>query len=258
MTVYARVAIDSINRTSFARLEGETFVLFDQPPWLPHAETGRRLQRSEVRLLAPVAPSKIVCVGRNYGAHARELGHEIPAEPLLFFKPPSAIVGPDEPIVLPAVSERTDHEAELGVVIGKRVRHVSEAEALDAVLGYTCVNDVSSRNLQKRDGQWARAKGFDSFCPVGPFITTELDPTRARVRGRVDGALRQDGTTSDMIFSVAQIIAYISEIMTLEPGDLIATGTPEGVGPLADGNTVEIDIEGVGVLRNPVRAAAAR
>ena len=202
---------------------------------------------------APVTPSKIVCVGRNYLAHARELGHEVPAEPLLFFKPPSSIIGDGDAIELPPQSERVDHEGELGVVIGKRATCVSEATALSHVFGYTCVNDVTARDLQKKDGQWARAKGFDTFCPVGPRIVTKLDPQALRVRCRVGDVVRQEGETRDMIFPVARLIAYISAIMTLEPGDLIATGTPHGVGPLVHGDVVDVEIDGIGVLTSRVQ-----
>ncbi len=202
---------------------------------------------------APIrAPGKILGVGRNYRAHARELDHEIPAEPLLFFKPPTALIASGEPIVRPRGDWRVDFEGELGVIIGRRCRRVGRAQALDYVFGYTIVNDVTVRDLQKRDGQWTRAKGFDSFCPVGPAIATDLDPATLRVVTRVDGVVKQDAPTSDMIFDVATIIEVASRVMTLEPGDLIATGTPAGVGPIVAGNVVEIEIEGIGTLHNPV------
>lgn len=240
---------------AFARIDGDHLVLLRAAPWIDAAEINTKIPLEGARLISPVAPSKIICVGRNYRAHAAELGNEVPPEPLLFFKPPSAVIGPGESILLPHQSSRIDHEAELGVIIGARCRSVPEDRALDFVFGYTCVNDVTARDLQKKDGQWARAKGFDSFCPAGPVIVTDLDPTSARVRGRVSGALRQDGNTRDMMFPVAQIIAYVSSIMTLEPGDLIATGTPHGVGPLAPGDVVEVEIDGIGVLSNPVEPA---
>jgi 2-keto-4-pentenoate hydratase/2-oxohepta-3-ene-1,7-dioic acid hydratase in catechol pathway len=240
---------------AFARLDGDQLVLLRAAPWLDATQTNTKIPLAGARLLAPVVPSKIICVGRNYRAHAAELGSDVPPEPLLFFKPPSALIGPSEPILLPPQSNRIDYEAELGVVIGARCRHVPEARALDFVFGYTGVNDVTARDLQKKDGQWARAKGFDSFCPAGPIIVTDIDPTSVGVRCRVGGALRQDGNTRDMMFPVAQIIAYISSIMTLEPGDLIATGTPHGVGPLAPGDVVEVEIDGIGVLSNPVEPA---
>lgn len=201
-------------------------------------------------------PSKLVCVGRNYAEHARELGNEVPERPLLFFKPPSALIGPGEAIVLPRASARVEHEAEIGVVIGRRLRRASVDEAEAAIGGFTCVNDVTARDLQKVDGQWARAKGFDTFCPVGPTVVSGLDWRGLEVIGRVNGEVRQHGKASEMLFSVPQLLSYISGIMTLEPGDLVPTGTPPGVGPLADGDLVEVEIPGVGILSNPVRSEA--
>ncbi|RMH43349.1 MAG: FAA hydrolase family protein [Deltaproteobacteria bacterium] len=204
-----------------------------------------------------LAPSKIVGVGVNYRAHAREMGKQPPDEPLIFLKAPSAVVGSGDPIALPAGFERIDYEAELGVVISRRARRVPADCAADFILGYTCVNDVTVRDLQRRDGQWTRAKGFDTFCPIGPCIRGGLDPANLRVRSRVNGELRQDSTTADLLFPVAQLIEFITAVMTLEPGDVITTGTPSGVGPLAAGDVVEVDIDGIGVLRNPVVAAPA-
>ncbi len=202
-------------------------------------------------------PSKIVCAGRNYAAHAKELGNVVPERPLLFLKPPSALIGDGEAIVLPAESQRVEHEAEIGVVLGSRLRCASEGEALKAVAGITCVNDVTARDLQKTDGQWTRAKGFDTFCPAGPRVVplNELPPLEElAVVCRVNGEERQRGGASQMVFPVPRLLAYISGIMTLEPGDLIATGTPAGVGPLAASDVVEVEIPGVVVLRNPVVA----
>ena len=211
---------------------------------------------SEARLLAPVQPSKIVCVGRNYREHAAELGNPMPTEPLLFLKAPSSLVGDGSAIELPAVSQRVEHEGELAVVIGRTCSRVSDAEnPLDYVLGYTCLNDVTARDLQKRDVQFTRAKSFDTFCPVGPVVETELDPLDLQVETRVNGEVRQRGRTSVMAFPVPYLIRYVSHIMTLVPGDIISTGTPAGVGPLADGDVCEVEVEGVGVLRNTVRAA---
>jgi 2-keto-4-pentenoate hydratase/2-oxohepta-3-ene-1,7-dioic acid hydratase in catechol pathway len=191
-----------------------------------------------------------VCIGRNYAAHARELGHEVPSQPLVFLKAPSAVLDPGGTILRPTKwSSRVEHEAELGVVIGKRARKVDEAHALEHVFGYVPVCDVTARDLQKKDVQFARAKGFDTFCPIGPAIETDFDPKDVEVVGRVDGEVRQRGRTSDMLFPVAACISWISHIMTLEPGDVIATGTPEGVGPLVAGNVLEVEIEGLGVLR---------
>ncbi len=229
-------------------LEGAAARRFQGSPFAGGTLDETPVTWTDAELAPPVVPSKIVCVGRNYVAHAKELGNEAPKEPLLFFKPPSAIVGPGARIELPAVSERVEHEAELGVVIGKRARRVAKENALDCVLGYTCVNDITARDLQKRDGQWARAKGFDGFCPVGPWIETGLDPRVLTVQCLVDGTLKQDGRTSDMMFDVPTLVSYISHIMTLEPGDLIATGTPEGVSPIRSGNRVTVTIDGIGEL----------
>ena len=209
------------------------------------------------RLLPSCAPSKIVCVGRNYPEHARELGNEPPKEPLIFLKPPSSLIASGDVIVYPALSERVDYEGELGVIIGKRARHVKASEAAEYVLGYTCVNDVTARDLQRKDGQWTRGKGFDTFCPIGPHIETELDPANVVVETRVNHDLRQSGSTSLMIYPCAFLVRWISRMMTLLPGDVISTGTPSGVGPLVDNDTVEVSVAGIGVLRNPVHAAQA-
>ena len=199
-----------------------------------------------------VQPSKIVCVGRNYAAHARELGNEVPALPMLFFKPPSALIGPGDAIVMPAASSQVEYEAEIGVVIGRRARRVDAAHAMDYVRGFTCGNDVTCRDLQKPDGQWGRAKGFDTFCPVGPVVAEGLDWRTLEVIGRVNGVERQRASASSMIFSIPVLIEYITGVMTLEEGDLILTGTPDGVGRLAAGDVVEVEIPGVGVLMNSV------
>ena len=204
-----------------------------------------------------VQPSKIVCVGRNYAAHARELGNEIPKQPLLFFKPPSSLIGDGDVIVTPLASQQVEYEAEIGVVIGKRARKVRAADAPAFVRGFTCANDVTCRDLQKTDGQWGRAKGFDTFCAVGPVVVEGLDWQGLEVIGRLNGAERQRAATTSMIFGVPVLIEYISHIMTLEPGDLILTGTPEGVGRIQSGDVVEVEIPGVGILRNPVRGEQA-
>lgn len=206
--------------------------------------------------MTTISPTKIVCVGRNYAEHARELGNEVPTNPLLFFKPPSAIIGPGEPIVLPPESSRVEYESEIGVVVGSRLSHASEAQAEAAIAGFVCVNDVTARDLQKTDNQWARAKGFDTFCPVGPRLASGLDWRNLEVIGRVNGAERQRGHVREMQFSIPFLLAYISRIMRLEPGDLIATGTPAGTGPLGAGDEVEVEIPGVGILRNPVVSRA--
>ena len=205
-----------------------------------------------------VRPSKIVCVGRNYVAHAKELGHEVPAVPMLFLKPPSALVGHGDAIVMPETSRQVEYEAEIGVVIGARLRAVGEAEAERGIGGFVCVNDVTCRDLQKTDGQWGRAKGYDTFCPVGPAVRAGLDWRSLEVIGRVNGQERQRAPATDMHFHIPFLVSYISGIMTLEPGDLIATGTPAGVGQLRDGDVVEVEIPGVGVLSNPVRDGTRR
>jgi 2-keto-4-pentenoate hydratase/2-oxohepta-3-ene-1,7-dioic acid hydratase in catechol pathway len=219
-----------------------------------HEEHGAEHALTEVRLLPPCWPTKIVCVGRNYHEHASELGNPLPAEPLIFLKPPSAVLAHGDAIEYPAISERVDFEGELGVVIGHRAHHVSREEAEACIAGYTCVNDVTARDLQKKDGQWTRGKGFDTFCPVGPWIVprTEVHFDALRVRTFVNGELRQDAPVTDMIFPVARIIEFVTEFMTLEPGDLLATGTPSGVGPLTPGSVVRVDIEGLGALENRV------
>lgn len=203
-------------------------------------------------------PSKIIGIGQNYRAHAAEMGKGIPEEPLMFLKPASAVIADGMPIERPAGYERVDYEGELGVVIGKRAHRVSRERALDHVQGYVCVNDVTVRDLQKKDGQWTRAKGFDTFCPIGPHVVPGLDPTNLRITTRVNGVVKQDSSTSDLIFDVATLIAFCSQHMTLEEGDVISTGTPSGVGPLSPGDVVEVEISGIGVLRNPVIARPDR
>jgi 2-keto-4-pentenoate hydratase/2-oxohepta-3-ene-1,7-dioic acid hydratase in catechol pathway len=220
--------------------------------------TGQRWALADVRLLSPILPSKVVCVGRNYAAHAAELGNEVPKEPLLFLKPTTSVIGPHDAIRLPPQSHQVEHEAELAVVIGATgARRVDRADALKAVFGYTCANDVTARDLQKADVQFTRAKGFDSFCPLGPWITTGVDVSDVEVRCEVgrtadDMEVRQLGRTSQFIFDVATVVSYVSHVMTLLPGDVILTGTPAGVGSLMDGETVSVSIEGLGTLTNPV------
>jgi 2-keto-4-pentenoate hydratase/2-oxohepta-3-ene-1,7-dioic acid hydratase in catechol pathway len=221
----------------------------------PEAEP---LSLAGVRLVAPVAPTKIVCVGRNYQEHAAELGNAMPDAPLLFLKPPSSLVGDGEAIIIPPASKRVEHEGELAVVIRRRCRKLSDAEnPLDYILGYTCLNDVTARDIQRKDVQFTRGKSFDTFCPVGPSVVTGLDPLDLQVETRVNGEVRQRGRSSQMAFPVPFLVRYVSHAMTLEPGDVITTGTPAGVGPLLDGDVVEVEVEGVGVLRNPVRAEVA-
>jgi len=237
----------------FARSSHEgDLELLSGAPWAGGQPTGQQADLSAIRLLEPVVPTKIVCIGRNYAAHAKELGNEVPGEPLLFLKPPSSLLAPGDAIVLPAASQRVEHEAEIGIVIGQRIRHASPERALEAVFGVTAVNDVTARDLQRKDVQFTRGKGFDTFCPVGPWIAAGLSLAELTVTGRVNGQVRQQGRVEQMVFPIAQLISFISHVMTLEPGDLIATGTPEGVGPLVPGDSVEIEVSGVGVLRNGV------
>jgi len=240
----------------WARQEGDSLRVLDGAPWaspnLPR-EGPETLPLAGAPLLAPVAPSKIVAVGRNYRAHAAERGKAVPKEPLLFYKPPSAVIGPGEAIRRPSWVGRVDHEAELAVVIGREASRLpGPEEALDHVFGVTALNDVTARELQEKDVQFTRAKGFDTFCPVGPCIATGLDLGRRRVVGRVNGEVRQDGTTEQLVFSVAYLVWFVSRVMTLVPGDIISTGTPSGVGPLRPGDVTEVEVEGVGTLTNPV------
>ncbi|AKT39311.1 fumarylacetoacetate hydrolase family protein [Chondromyces crocatus] len=262
---FARLAPPDQDRPPFyARLEGAAALVLDRAPWLGGTTTGESVAWVDLDLACPVEPTKILCVGRNYAAHARELGNDIPKEPLLFLKPPSSLLGPLQTIVLPPDSQRVEHEAELGVVIGRRCRNVSPEDALAHVFGYTCLGDITARDLQRKDVQFTRGKGFDTFCPVGPWIETALDPAQLRIRATVNGKLRQDGPTSQMIWGVPALIAAMSRVMTLEPGDILATGTPEGVGPLVDGDELVIEImgegdraPGIGALRVSVATADA-
>jgi 2-keto-4-pentenoate hydratase/2-oxohepta-3-ene-1,7-dioic acid hydratase in catechol pathway len=215
--------------------------------------TGERHPLAEVRLVAPILPSKVIAIGKNYADHAREMGGEPPAEPVVFSKPSTAVVGPGEAIVYPEkLSERVDFEGELAVVIGRLCREVPVERAAEVVFGYTCANDVTARDLQKKDGQWTRAKGFDTFCPLGPWIQTELDPADLAITTTVNGEIRQSARTSQLLHDIPALIAYVSEVMTLIPGDVILTGTPAGVGPLAVGDEVGVGIEGIGTLSNRV------
>jgi 2-keto-4-pentenoate hydratase/2-oxohepta-3-ene-1,7-dioic acid hydratase in catechol pathway len=243
-----RIATGAVERGSDEiRVLKGTF--FEDP--LP---TGEIVPLDDVHLLAPVLPSKLVCVGKNYAAHAAEFGMDVPEEPLLFLKPSTAVIGPNDPIPLLPISRRVDYEGELAVVIGRIARDVRAEDAYKYILGYTCANDVTLRDLQKTDDQWARAKGFDGSCPIGPWIETELDPTDAVVRTRLNGEIRQQASTVDMVFGVATLLEHITTFMTMLPGDALLTGTPEGVGPLADGDAVEVEVEGVGVLRNEAKS----
>jgi 2-keto-4-pentenoate hydratase/2-oxohepta-3-ene-1,7-dioic acid hydratase in catechol pathway len=243
---------------SFGIIEGDHVHELKTTPWVDLSRGTATYAVANVKLVAPVTPSKIVCVGRNYAAHAAELGNEIPKEPMIFLKPPSSIIGPGDAIVLPIYSQRVEHEGELAIVIGKTCSHLGDNDnPISYVFGYTCANDVTARDLQKADVQFTRAKGFDTFCPIGPHIETELDPANVIVETRVNSNLRQSGSTSLMIYPCAFLVRWISRMMTHLPGDVISTGTPSGVGPLIANDTVEVSVTGFGVLRNPVHAAQA-
>jgi 2-keto-4-pentenoate hydratase/2-oxohepta-3-ene-1,7-dioic acid hydratase in catechol pathway len=242
---------------SFGVLEGETIAAITPHPFAPFEYSGERLAPDEVRLLAPVLPTKVVAVGKNYADHAKEMGDDVPEEPIIFLKPSTSVVGPDDPIIYPAGVDRVDFEGELAVIVGKMARRLDEATALQVVLGFTCANDVTARNLQASDGQWTRAKGFDTFCPLGPWIETDLDSSDLAVRTLVNDEQRQSSRTSMLVTSVAGLLTFISDVMTLLPGDVILTGTPAGIGALSPGDRVEVEIEGIGVLSNRVVAEPA-
>lgn len=214
---------------------------------------GEAMPLDSARLLAPVTPSKVVCVGLNYRPHIIEMGHDMPEQPVIFLKPSTSVIGPNRDIILPHGVGRVDHEAELGVVIGRRTHAASVKEAAASVLGFTCGNDVTARDVQSIDGQWTRAKGFDGFCPLGPWVVTGVDPSDLAVRCLVNGEVRQHARTSDMLFTPYELVSFVSHVMTLLPGDVILTGTPGGIGPIRAGDSVEVSIEGVGSLVNPVR-----
>ena len=224
-------------------------------PFLPWEATDEYFDASQVRLLAPVLPSKIVAIGLNYRAHAEETGRPLPEEPMIFIKPSTCVISPGDAILMPPQSQRVDHEAELAVVIGRATRNVKAGDALEHVLGYTCANDVTARDLQAKDVQFTRAKGFDTFGPLGPHVVTEIDAGKLEITCRVNGEVRQRSNTSDLVFGVAELVEFVSSVMTLLPGDVIMTGTPDGISPLADGDTVEVELEQIGVLSNPVGKA---
>ncbi|MFD0691178.1 fumarylacetoacetate hydrolase family protein [Actinomadura fibrosa] len=249
----ARFATDE--GMSFGVVEENTVAAIAAHPFGDLTFTGQRLPLADVRLLAPILPSKVIAIGKNYADHAREMGGEPPAEPVIFSKPSTAVIGPGEAIAYPQkLSERVDHEGELAVVIGRMCREVPAARAADVILGYTCANDVTARDLQKKDGQWTRAKGFDTFCPLGPWIETEADPSDLAITTTVNGEVRQDARTSLLLHDVPTLVEYVSQVMTLLPGDVILTGTPAGVGPLEIGDEVAVTVENVGTLTNRVIA----
>jgi 2-keto-4-pentenoate hydratase/2-oxohepta-3-ene-1,7-dioic acid hydratase in catechol pathway len=239
---------------SFGVLEGKTIAAITPHPFGPFEYSGERLDPDDVRLLAPVLPTKVVAVGKNYADHAKEMGDQVPDEPIIFLKPSTAVVGPGDPIIYPAGVDRVDFEGELAAIVGKVARRLDEDNALQVVLGFSCANDVTARNLQASDGQWTRAKGFDTFCPLGPWIETDLDSSDLAVRTLVNDEERQSSRTSMLVNSVARLLAFISGVMTLLPGDVILTGTPAGIGPLAPGDRVAVEVEGIGVLSNRVVA----
>ena len=248
------VRVQLVDEIAYGAVEEEGIRIHLGTPFVAWEPQETVVPFEEARLLSPVFPTKVVCVGRNYAEHAAERHAEVPMQPILFLKPSTAVIGPGAPIVIPAEATEVHHEAELAVVIGRVARKVRAEDASAYILGYTAANDVSARNLQAIDGQWTRAKGYDTFCPIGPAIETEVDPAGLRITCAVDGDLRQDGTTDDMVFGVAELLEFISGVMTLLPGDVILTGTPAGVGPIEPGDRVEVAIERIGVLTNPVVA----
>jgi 2-keto-4-pentenoate hydratase/2-oxohepta-3-ene-1,7-dioic acid hydratase in catechol pathway len=236
-----------------ASLQALTLAAIKDHPMGPIEFTGERFAIGDVRLLAPILPSKVLAIGRNYADHAKEMGNDVPERPLIFLKPSTSVIGTHDVIRLPADSDEVEHEAELALVVGKVAKDVPRENALDVIFGYTCANDVTARDQQRADGQFTRAKGYDSFCPIGPWIETSFDPSAVRVQALVNGEIKQDGNTRDMVFDVATIVSFMSHVMTLVPGDVILTGTPAGVGRIADGDTVTIAIDGIGELTNSVR-----
>lgn len=236
----------------FGVLESDELAVIDTHPFGALTFTGVRLPLADVRLLAPIIPSKVVAIGKNYADHAKEMGGEAPKTPLIFIKPSTSVIGPRDPIQRPASVTQLDFEGELAVVIGRLARDVPAARALDVVLGYTCANDVTARDQQRADVQFTRAKGYDTFCPLGPWIETDLDPSDVGVRTELNGRVRQDGRTADLVHAVRDVIAFVSGVMTLLPGDVILTGTPAGVGPMVAGDEVSVSIEGIGTLSNTV------
>ena len=236
-------------------VEGDTIDEFRGELWGSHERTGHKWPVASVQFLPPSVPSKIVCVGKNYADHAAEMGGPPPKSPIIFLKPPSSVIAPEEPIVLPRISERVDYEGEIAIVIGRRLRLLDPNDNQDLrsyILGYTCFNDITARDLQKLDGQWTRGKSFDTFCPFGPVLESDLNLPDTRLETFVNGVRKQSASASEMIFSVDVIIRWIAQVMTLEPGDVIATGTPAGIGPLANGDVVVVSVSGIGTLRNPV------
>ncbi len=247
------VRIKAGDDIAYGIADTEGVLVYRGTPFVAWEPTETVVPWESAQMLAPVLPTKVVCVGRNYVDHASELGNDVPQEPLIFMKPATSVIGPDAPVILPRISEEVHHEAELAAIVGRVARNVKAEDVSQYLLGYTAANDVTARDLQNRDGQWTRAKGFDTFCPLGPAIETELDPLeRLAVICRVNGEVRQAGFTSDMVFGVAEIIEFITTVMTLLPGDVVLTGTPSGVSKVESGDTMEVEIDGIGTLSNPV------
>ncbi|KYO68602.1 fumarylacetoacetate hydrolase family protein [Thermovenabulum gondwanense] len=234
-------------------LEGENIKPMSTLPFIETKFNGESIPLKEVKLLAPAEPSKIVCLGLNYADHAREFKLEVPEEPIIFIKPPTTVIGPEEEIIIPRSTKRVDYEAELAIVIGKEAYNVKEEKAFEYIFGYTCANDVTARDLQKKDVQWTRSKSFNTFCPLGPWIETDLDPSNLSIKLLLNGEIKQNSNTSNLIFKIPYIVAFISSIMTLFPGDVILTGTPSGVGPIKPGDIVEVVIDKIGTLKNTVK-----
>lgn len=235
-------------------LEEEQVCQLEGDPFGEFQRTDHRYPWREVKLLAPCQPSKVVAVGLNYRDHAQESGMQVPDEPVLFMKPATAVIGPEDPIIIPRGSTHVDYEAEFAIVIKSKIRNVSEQDALSNILGYTCCNDVSERTFQKKDGQWTRAKSFDTFCPLGPVIASDIDPHNLSIALYLNGERKQYSNTNQLVFGAEALVSFVSGVMTLLPGDVITTGTPAGVGPIKPGDVVEVEVEGIGVLRNPVAA----
>ena len=246
------VRFSATGKACYGILESDKIQVCTGTPYLRLEPTDRYYGITDVKLLPPCAPSKIVALGVNYRSHGEEMSHRIPAEPLIFIKPSTSVIGPDDDIVYPVSSKRVDYEGELGVVIKNNTYQVSKKEANHHILGYTCINDVTARDIQASDKQWTRSKGFDTFCPIGPCIETELEPGNLSLKTFLNGEIKQETSTSDLVFPVNELVSFISHVMTLLPGDVIATGTPSGIGPMQPGDTVEITIENIGTLRNRV------
>ena len=240
------------SRELYGVVDGHKVRALTAEPWAGGLPEGPSYSLSEVNLIAPVVPTKVVCVGRNYRAHAAELGNEVPKEPLLFIKPSTSVIGPGDEIRIPEASKEVHHEAELAVVVGRTLSRATAAEAREAVFGWTCLDDVTARDIQRAEQHFTRAKGYDTFCPIGPVVETDLDPLEVVVTCRVNGEQRQRGHTKDMVVDPYALLAFVSQIMTLLPGDVVSTGTPEGVGPIRRGDWVEVEVSGIGVLKNPV------